>query len=484
MSDTTTRPPVPPGLSQLTWDLFVDCHDRAGSRATMTQPQSDEEALRLIAGMINRMPQPTPSFRCSHRSELALTLRADIDQSWDESVRLVQQMMNRHRNPGGAIVNEDPLGPCNHEEVLNRVLRATLDDTWRNALAEVRRLWELDHPAPVQQTGGGGTPPVPVGLTQMVSAPKPPEFKDETDFEEYRGNFRFYIRSIEPTTPGQIMAALTGIMDAWKGKKKLFIKNMDPEDFMRPSATHPSWAQSTEALIQFAKRHFGTIRSLADAQQEWIRTPDAMRKEKWKTVEEFYLAFQIHLLRVRDRAETEADKPSEREVTRVFIACLPREVLQAAEAQIGAEIHTAAYDTYRNQIARLWYHYQEKAAKAHVGKRFREEDSEDEADVREAKRRFQTTRTTIPGRCQSTWDNAPPNLQGPITVGKWATPEETQSTQARWKRVKDAGVCARCRLPRSRHPLQDTFQAVGPWEGPRVRETRAEEEEELSEREE
>jgi hypothetical protein len=223
----------------------------------------------------------------------------------------------------------------------------------------VEELWELDHPAPAPQGagGGGGLAPAASGLTQMVSAPKPPEFSDDTTFEEYRGDFRFYVRSIEPTTSGQILAALTGIMGAWKKKKKAFIRNVDPETFMRPTIANPRWAPSTEALLTFAKQNFGTIRALADSQQEWIRTPEVMRKEKWTTVEEFFLAFQIHLLRVQDRAESEEQKPSDREITRIFIACLPKVVLQAAEAQIGPELYTDPFDTYRIQLARLWYLY-------------------------------------------------------------------------------------------------------------------------------
>jgi hypothetical protein len=241
-------------------------------------------------------------------------------------------------------------------------------------------------------------------------------------------------------------------------------------------------AESAEALLAFAKKDFAPIRAFWDSQMDWVHTAEAMRKEKWKTVEEFYLAFQIHLLKVQDCATTEADKPSDREITRMFVACLPEEVLRAVEPH-APNIHSATYDTYRVQIAQQWYHYQGRVGKSLMGKRQQEEDSDDEAEVREVKRPFHQPRATIPGRCKANWEGAPRDLKGPITAGDWAEADETRCIQARWKRVKDAQVCARCRLPRNKHPLQDTFIPVGPWDGPRVREVQAEEEE-LSEREE
>jgi len=321
------------------------------------------------------------------------------------------------------------------------------------------------------------------GLTQIVSAPKPPEFSDKTPYDDYRGDFRFYIRSIEPSTAGQITAALTGLMASWKDRKKAFIRNVDPASFIRPLAPEePQWRASAEALLAFAKTNFAPIRALRDSQEDWIRTPEKMSREKWKTAEDFYLAFQTHLLKVQDRAESEADKPGQREVTRIFVACLPEEVRMAVEPH-APDLLSATYDTYRFQIAQQWYHYQGRSGKIHVAKRSREDDSEDEAKARPIKRPFSGPRT-IPGKCAGSWETAPRELQGSIKAAEWMSPEETKFIHARWKRVKDACVCARCRLPKNKHPLQDTFQPVAAWEGPRVRETITEEEEELSEREE
>jgi hypothetical protein len=93
---------------------------------------------------------------------------------------------------------------------------------------------------PSKRTITIGHAPTPTGLTQIVSAPKPPEYADKTNYDDYRGDFRFYMRSIEPVTRGQILAALAGLMAAWKEKKKSFIRNVDPETFLRPEIGDPS----------------------------------------------------------------------------------------------------------------------------------------------------------------------------------------------------------------------------------------------------
>jgi len=102
--------------------------------------------------------------------------------------------------------------------------------------------------------------------------------------------------------------------------------------------------------------------------------------------------------------------------------------------------------------------------KVYLAKRSRDEawDSDEEERAMPAFKK-----KVVRGRCVKGWDAAPPELQGPIRYGVWMSPEEVRVTEARYNRVKRAGVCSKCRLPRKQHPLEDTYEPMPAWEGPR-----------------
>jgi len=218
----------------------------AGQRVSM-MPADTQSLLQQIqemsAGRQSDGQPWTPPAADNHPRDLASALGEVPTLPWANSMLMVINLMNNYLPGTGTATAEITGPPCNHENALADALGRTHTTTWVQLLAEVTRLRNLRNP-----TTNHGT-----NLTQMVSAPKVPEFGERTTYDDYKVSYRLYVRSISPTTPLEILAAVTGLMMGWKGEKLTFISNIDPETFLRPTALTATWADSTNRLLEFAK---------------------------------------------------------------------------------------------------------------------------------------------------------------------------------------------------------------------------------------
>lgn len=467
-------PAAPQGVNPLIWTTFLRAHEAAGSRATMTQPSNDEEALASIQSMMRRNPAP-PIQDCSHRVELALTLRRHRGDAWEDCVTNLRQLMNRHRSPAGGTIAELPTQPCNHQAVVNQVLRAATGDSWDNAIAEVNRLWEADQPrpestaAPTTGTGGGA---------RLFKASDVPEFRKLKDFPSYFNQVRFFLHG-QSVPESLCTEAVFTLLSRWTGTDlKNFAQETDASTIARAT-----WVETRQGYLDYLNGKFRGSNDYTQAAAEWEDLAHTLRGRKFNDAIDFYLAFETGLHDYRAAClRNNKDLPSNREETKKFVAALPPSMVDEMLTRKD-DFEDQPYDTYKAALTRLWTAMRATGAKIMTTsvKREREEDSEDEAEARPAKR-FGPARPRTTDSCRRSWDEAPQELQGSITPGSWMRPEEVRFIKQRWERVKKAGVCARCRQPRSKHALIDTFTPVSAWEEPRVR--IAEVKEELSDREE
>ncbi|KAK5651148.1 hypothetical protein OQA88_13242 [Cercophora sp. LCS_1] len=218
----------------------------------------------------------------------------------------------------------------------------------------------------------------------------------------------------------------------------------------------------------------------SNATKAWNEAPFKLQKKHFDSAQEFYLAFETVLFDYNASCTRKGvPRPSDAEITRKFVSSLPPGIL-ARTRESASDVDTSTYETYRNKIANVWTANKESGIRINVAgaertspsaKRAAAEDEDfwEEADVRAAKRNFLPPRPAAKAKCMLSWEGAPKSLQGPIYYQEWMSPQEERFTRERHEKVKAANVCARCRLPRSKGHLQDTFTPVEPFKKPSVR---------------
>ncbi len=458
------------------WDMFPTSLRRSSNIPVQGSPNADADLWEMLQNMMagrtadGRDP-PGNNPQCGHARELAITIGQTTNQDWNISALWVSNLKDQVAPRPGPMIPEEPSQPCNHTEAIASILNRPATQLWDDSLMEIRGL--------MAQLNAGGNPqnqqaPVMTGLTQVVSAPKPPSFGDNTSFENYRALARLYIRSIAPRSPEQILMAISGMMQAWTGKRLEFIRQIDPERFMKPSALGATWVETTEEFLEFTRKQFQPILAFSESQEEWVRTPSAMQRAAHETVESFFMDFQSRVLRVQDNARTNSDRPGQEEITRIFIASLPRAIKDAIRP-LAPLLETAEFHTYRNLIAQHWHLLKRGERKAGVklasslGKRDREEEesgSEDEGNVMFIKRN--KTGCLV----NKKWEEKPAvplELCGPINHIRGMTTAESQAAKKRLHLCRKERVCRRCRRNKSQHEgLSSPMDELPEWDGPKI----------------
>ena len=436
--------PITTNLTELFDQLFPN---HQGDR-----PMSGEGLWTFVQQQVRQAPPGNPSQGCNHERELALALQARPNTSWQNCLTLVAALMTARNGYTGSAHTGPTQSNCGHQEQLASRLAQETTTPWDTLLDIIRamlRTQENQGPAARTPTVGG------TNLTQMVSAPKVPEFGDNTPYDAYRTQYRLYVRSIAPTTPLEILAGITGIMMGWKGRKLTFISNIEPETFLRPTALTATWPASTEQLLQFAKEKFQPVLDETAKRFQWENAINDMHSKAWRTVEDFFLEFETHLIKIRDAGI----QPTEAEITRKFVACLPSSVEQYVRPN-APELDTAQYDTYRNLIALNWFHYKQNRAKTYLGKRTREENPEEVGTLlTRGKRPY-----FIPKCAIKTTPHVPEEFVGPISYKPEGTRRQNEEYRQRRERCIRARRCAKCRQTRQEHAEPDQYALPKPWQ--------------------
>jgi len=452
--------PITTDLSALFAQLFPDVMDN--------RPMTGNEFWAYMLQAAANTPGTDPVSTCTHERELALTFRVNPRTPWETSLNMARAlMMARNGYTGGTYTGTGHTG-CGHPQQLASILHQARDTDWDVLISIILAMLTLQTTAatpPAAPQGGGN---MGNGLTQMVSAPKVPEFGDSTSFDTYRTQYRLYVRSIAPSSPTQNLAAITGLMMGWKGNKATFISNVDPETFLKPTALTSTWAESTAALLEFARTKFQPVLDTTQKRHNWETAMNDMQSHSWNTAEEFFLAFDTHVIKIQDAGV----HPSQEEISRKFVACLPSSVERHVRPH-APDLDTAPYGTYRHIIALQWFNYQKGRAKAYtvLGKRTIEEIDEPETNT---VRRFFSPKCSM-----KTTPPVPQHLVGPMSFRPENTPEQNKEYQKRREACIRAKVCAKCRQTLALHNNPEQFRLPGPWQRTAARTLEATIQEEL-----
>lgn len=314
-----------------------------------------------------------------------------------------------------------------------------------------------------------GQPTVGTDRPEIFKANEAPKWEDENKFPEYFSRLRFFMRGAT-VSDDRCRQACFLIFQAWTGSRlQQYAQEVDVGTLARGD-----WEATQENILQWLNNKFRSKTDFPESTARWDAVGAKLRKRHFANATDFYLAFEIELnLYNAARTRQGLTRAGDTEVTAKFVSSLPSSIA-ARIRETASDLDEVPYGTYKSKIAYTWEAHRQADIKINEitasGKRAREEEEDEE---RSAKRAFLPQGR--PGPCREGWDNAPANLQGTIQAAVWMSPEERRLARERHDRVKKAGVCARCRMPRRPGHLINTFQPVGPFEV-RARMVEAEEE--------
>lgn len=352
----------------------------------------------------------------------------------------------------------------------------TTEEQALQAITNMARYLQVPPAAAGTMTDPGKLPFTPKDVPQYTG-----------QYMAYRRELRDFVYTYETAVTGNLVrSAMFAIKTGLKEISDL-ASSKDAADFAPAGST----------LLEAWKRYQDWLDAMLISATQHVEEQDSWRKMKQRarraeTAQEFYIIFQECLFKFNEACtRTGATRPTATEITRHFIEALPNDVAASARplaAQVaGADgLDRDPYLTHKDLLDYQFALLRKRTTgpKALVTKRAREPDSEDEEEGQQAGKalRIQGRPFATPnkrGGCRRSWEDAPAKLQGPIAPQPWMTPEERRWTKERHERVRQAGVCARCRGPRERNHLHDDFVPVGPYaELPRAAEATATSEEE------
>lgn len=332
-------------------------------------------------------------------------------------------------------------------------LPMTNDDVENAIIAMARPRTPPPAPPAPSTVGGGGSRP------ELFRADEPPAWTDAEKYADYYDRLRFFMHGVYVSDDRCTQACFL-ILARWESPSLVsYARQQDASTLARAN-----WALTRTRILEWMDEQFRPKTDFSKEVAQWDGFAQRLARRHFKNANEFYTEFETGLFQYNaacDRAGQ--DRPSAREVTTKFVAALPKAVA-ARVRENHNDLDSRPYTTYKVQIAFVWESNLVTGMKVYLAKRSRDEawDSEEEERAMPAFKK-----KVVRGRCVKGWDAAPPELQGPIRYGTWMSPEEARVTEARYNRVKRAGVCSKCRLPRKQHPLEDTYEPMPVWEGPR-----------------
>lgn len=363
--------------------------------------------------------------------------------------------------------------------------RRTLDMPTNNeeARAAVRRMINaaLDARAQTTRVDAEGRP-------EIFKATDPPAFTRLQDFPAYYSQLRFFMNGVE-VSDNRCRQACFLILARWEGTQlAMYAQETDAGTLARNN-----WDATRQSILGWLDQKFRSKTDMADAIAKWNGTAARLQRKKFGSGIEFFLAFETELYEYRAACLRHAQQvPGQQEITNQFVNALPS-AIAARTRETADDLDTSPYETYKSKISRIWTSHQQADIKINAVaagveesiqtgvKRAFAELEEIEPTVRVVKKRFIPRSTSNKVPCKNAWDKAPKELQGPIAPGSWMSNAEKMSARDRHKRVKNANVCARCRLPREKGHTLDSFQPVGPWDEAHVRMAEAAEDDEEEE---
>jgi len=463
------------------WALFPA--DARGSAMPGTGP---EFASELEALLTREGARPTPDDErtdCNHRRELALALRRPTSTRWTVLWPIVAFIARMVEGTSGSPFTGTVTSGCTHPREIAALIRRPTNFTWDELLREVERLYreylrrvDLNHePEARLDTPWVEERPVQAGSARLFDTTTPlPEFQDPTKASTYVLNLEFWAKS-QAVKPENLERAVYAILSGWKGGRLAdYAKVANAANLVRLD-----WESTVRAVTTWVQDAFTSATAYSEAWKKWENLPEYLKGRDYISGGAFFLAFEAELMAFQRACQyANIPEPSTGEVTRRMMSCLPEQIRLHLRCD-QPSIDGLRWDTFKEAIERKWKlvnttrpQAKQAAAEVYLKRAQPDEDdlSEDEGEARTAKRPFipfGNKSTKEP--CRKSWERAPKNFQGPISVQEWMTPIEAKEIRARWERVKMAGVCARCRMPRSVGHILDTFMPVGAFEIARAR---------------
>jgi len=345
---------------------------------------------------------------------------------WDTFIRLYNAAPASRRS------TDVPMDTAQVQAAINRMVDATIEDLRGGNLAGGER-------------------------GEIFKASEAPEFTDLHKFPSYYAQLRFFMRG-QSVSSNRCVQACFLIMSRWTGKQLMDLA----QETDASTLARPTWEATQTHLLEWLNGKFRSKTDFGDAVSRWLAAPEKLRGRKFKSGQEFYLAFETELAQFNAACNREGEtRPSNQEITRHFVTALPP-AIAARVRESANDLDTVEYERYRTKIANVWAAHLEANIKINrvATKRARTPDEDEEEAVAYAVRQGQR-RWAQKGQCRDSWEAAPKELHGQIYWSEWMSPSEESAALARWKRVKNAKVCARCRKPRGNSHLEDTFQPVG-----------------------
>jgi hypothetical protein len=323
--------------------------------------------------------------------------------------------------------------------------------------------------------------------SKIFKATEMPVWEKLEQFNQYYASLRFAMRGAVVTND-MCQQACFRILSLWRGEKLMrYAQEVDASDLARGT-----WEETQTNILEWLNRKFRSKTDFATATRTWETVATRLAEKKIKSANEMFLEFETELHDYQAACHRAGVAvPNQREITSKFIASLPPTISSRVRENAN-DFDTVAYGTYRTQVSMAWEASKISGVRINaviaeevgpaVKRAFAEVDQDwDEADARAVTRngKFFPRTKNIP--CRESWEKAPPKFQGTIITQPWMGRAEKEEVKERYKRVKEANVCARCRLPKNPTHLVNTFVPVGPMEGNRVSVSEVEADEALQE---
>jgi len=294
------------------------------------------------------------------------------------------------------------------------------------------------------------------------------------DYMDYRRKLRDFVHVYQDLPVNKVASAMFALKAGLIEKRMSELgSSKDATEFAVLNGVQQNFLQAWTHWQTWMDGLLISSTQLVQENQSWNEMKKKARKAE--TAQEFYMTFEACLYRFNEACiRTGTTRPTTDEITRHFIEALPYDIAAAARPLsllvLGAAgLDRDPYRTHKDILDGIWPTLRKAGPKnlfVPGEKRPRDEEEEDEPATRFAKR-GKTLGGRTKDRCRQSWEDAPANLQGNIRYHKGMDAGEIKSALERRARIKKAGVCVHCRLPRTKGHELDTFEARLPdWEGP------------------
>jgi hypothetical protein len=246
------------------------------------------------------------------------------------------------------------VGQCRHPQQAAQVLG---DDSgnqdWDTSLTQMDQLYHHQCPEP-EETLGGGT-------SKLFRSSDVPSFKDDKDYDGFRGSLVSFLQSEDPPRRSEYGRALLRILSSIEAPSaRVAAKNWNVQNLIRPT-----WEATCHEFLTALDRKFESQTILQDSKIAWM----ACRPKESEKPSEFFNRFEGLTSQLQDvQRRKNAPVLSDSIITERLLLILPRYLTNNARihfAQQGRLMELQTPEELRKYFEVTWTYTPRPAATGH-----------------------------------------------------------------------------------------------------------------------